>query len=233
MAAGDEPLSKLFDVIVIDLPGFGESDCPPVFYSATDYAVFLKSFLDGLQCSTVNVVGISYGGEVAATFASIFSRRLDALVLIAGTGLQKPYWPASKEIIWRSIAKTMKHVIMKSKIALSVLSRRSYFDIRHQPHNLIENFMKPLSEPAKRDVWLNTLRNALLPDPNFSKMLTTINCTTLILWGNDDRSLPVKYAYEFQRMIRQSHLKIITKCGHSVPLEQPTEVCDAIQDFVN
>lgn len=227
-----DPLSKLFDVIVIDLPGFGESDCPPVFYSSSDYAVFLNRFLDGLQCSRVSVVGISYGGEVAATFASMFSGRLDALVLIAGTGLQKSRWIARNEIIWTLIVKVMKLAIMKNKTALSILSRRSYFDIRNQPHDLIENFMKPLSDPAKRDVWMNTLRKALLPDPNFQEVVRTINCATLILWGNEDRSIPVKYAYELHRMIKQSHLKIIAKCGHSVPLEKPTEACRAIQDLM-
>ena len=227
-----EPLSSLFDVIIIDLPGFGESDCPPKLYSTEDYAVFLDHLLHSLCISTLHIVGISYGGQIAATFAYMFPERVDNLVLIASTGLQKPRWFARNEMIWRTFATVMKYTVMRSTIALSILSRRSYFDIHNQPDHLVENFLKPLSEPGKRDVWLNALRNVFSPNPNFQKELTAINHRTLIAWGAKDRAVPVSFANELHRRIRQSTLKVLPECSHSLPLEKPIELCNAIQSFV-
>jgi pimeloyl-ACP methyl ester carboxylesterase len=228
-----EPLARTFDVIAVSLPGFGESDCPPQLFSTKDYALFLNTLIGMVANSPVTIAGVSYGGQIAATFASMFPKRLINLVLIASTGLQQPRWYARYNLVWKSIAAVMNHTVMRSTPVLDMLSRRSYHNVGARPDDFVKKFAQPFSDRRKRDAWLNALRNVLSPEPDFRKMIIAIHHPTLIVWGAEDTSVPVKYAHEFHRTIPNSRLEIISECGHSLPMEKPVELCEAIRNFIS
>ena len=212
-----EPLSGSFTIIAVDLPGFGESDPPPVPFTAGDYAEFIGLLLNALRITSPHVVGISFGGQIAADFAARYPENIGSLVLVASTGLQKPRWFARHDAIWRTVAGVLKHTILKSEAGLAFLSRRSYFDIRNRPDYFVANFMKQFSNPGSAGAWLNALRQVLSPGPGFEKRLGAIRCPTLILWGAEDTSVPTSLAYRFQKLIPGSELAILPECAHSVP----------------
>ncbi len=228
-----QPLAEAFDVIAIDLPGFGESDCPSEPYPTERYAEFLDHLFSVMNVQKANVVGISYGGQIAATLASRFPERVKNLVLIAATGAQQPRWFASNTMLWMPLSIILKYVVLQNRMMLGVLSRRSYYDLRNRPENLVENFRKQLVDPQKRNVWLNALRCALAPEEDFRESLTTLHHRVLIVWGAKDTSIHVRYAYEYQKLIPQAQVQIIPECAHSVPWERPEELCKAIKDFIS
>ena len=242
-----EPIAKSFRVIAIDLPGFGDSDCPPAPYSTEEYAVFLDHLLSILNIPRVMVAGISYGGHIALVFAHQFRQRVEKLVLIASTGLRSPNWFAKDNFCWMLFSLLMKHTILRSRTALEFLSRESFFDLNNRPANLVESFHRQLSQPGKRDAWLSVLRNVFVPQPNLRCLLSLPDCppdrsgygwagaichSTLLLWGANDRAVPPRVAEDFHRLIPHSMLKIIPECAHSVPLEKPEETCEEIINFV-
>ncbi|HJW30587.1 MAG TPA: alpha/beta hydrolase [Saprospiraceae bacterium] len=227
-----EPLSRAFDVMVVSLPGFEESDCPPNLWSTRDCAVFLKTLIGKVADLPVNLVGISYGGQIVTTFATMFPEQLIKLVLIASTGLQPARWYTRSNVVWNSIAAVINYTVMRSTTALGILSRRSYYNISARPDDFVKKFAKTLSEREKRDAWLNALRNVLSPNSDFQARIASIPHPTLIVWGAQDRTVPVKYAHEFHSRIPHAKLEIISECGHSVPMEKPAELCEAIRNFV-
>src|SRR5512141_1006760 len=59
-----EPLSHHFSVLVVDLPGFGDSDVPPLPFTTRQYCEFLLHLFDELRVGRATLVGHSYGGQI-------------------------------------------------------------------------------------------------------------------------------------------------------------------------
>jgi pimeloyl-ACP methyl ester carboxylesterase len=226
-----EPLSEQFHLISIDLPGFGESDCPPIVYSTEQYCNFLLHVLDALGMRKVIMVGTSYGGQIAANFASRFVDRVEKLVLISSTGLSARNLLFHNEFLWIFYRTIAKHFVLRSLWLSCFVGRWSFHNIQYRPDNICIKFHQQVSRNEKRDAWLNGLRNIFTQEENFPTILSELIVPVLIIWGNNDRLVPVKYASEFQQCIPNSILKIFLECGHSVPLEKPDELCKAIGEF--
>ncbi len=226
-----DPLANQFHVIVLDLPGWGESECPPLPYSTCMYADFCVRLLDHLGLQKAMLVGISYGGQIAATAVGRNPDKIETLVLICSTGLSaesrllrfKSFWPT-----FSAIAKT---TALRNKSLMCMLARRSFHDIRSRPPDLCEEFFRQLSRPGKREAWLNGLRNVYSPDDTFQTDLSLIRVPTLIVWGENDRTVPKDAATQFHQNIPNSTLKFFAECGHSVPLEKPKELSETIIEF--
>lgn len=228
-----EPLAKHFQVIVVDLPGFGESHCPAHGFTTEEYADVLKLLLDELKIPRAAIAGISYGGQIAATFAHEFPDRVERLVLIVSTGLAAQVWITRIDIVWKVFSLMVKHTVLRSRLLLGLFSRRSFYDIGNRPSYFVEKFYRQLSPPCKRDSWLNGLRNVYTAGNNFRNLISAISNPTLIIWGKEDVAVPLTHAYEFQRLMRNAELKIFPECAHSVPLEKSGELREVIEKLVS
>ena len=69
-------------------------------------------------------------------------------------------------------------------------------------------------------------------DPSLEGMLGKINIPNLIVWGADDRIVPVECAHQFQRAIPDARLTLIEQCGHFAHLDRPDETARVIRDFL-
>ena len=95
-----EQLSKHFEVIVPEHPGFGASDNPSWMRNIGDLAMFYLDFIDGLGHRPVHLVGQSLGGWAAAELAVRNCTRLKTLTLLAPAGLRIKGMPAGDNFIW-------------------------------------------------------------------------------------------------------------------------------------
>jgi pimeloyl-ACP methyl ester carboxylesterase len=83
-----EQLSERVDLIVPEHPGFGDTPFPEWLDGFGDVVLHYAEFLDTLGLDKVHLVGHSFGGWIAAEFASFFPERLHSLQLIAPAGLK-------------------------------------------------------------------------------------------------------------------------------------------------
>src|SRR5215831_18965609 len=90
-----EPWADRFRVIVPYHPGFGESDDDPSITDIHDYVMHYLDLFDALKVDSINLVGLSMGGYLAAKFASEHVHRVKKLVLIAPYGLRVPEHPTA------------------------------------------------------------------------------------------------------------------------------------------
>ena len=88
-----EPWADKFRVIAPYHPGFGESGDDPTFTDLHDYVMHYLELFDALKLDKVNLVGLSLGGYLAATFASQHGHRVKKLALIAPAGIIDPKYP--------------------------------------------------------------------------------------------------------------------------------------------
>ena len=227
-----DPLSQFFDVIAVDLPGFGSSGNPQVPFSTQQYADFLFHLIDTLQLQRTSILGVSYGGQIALTFAFDHQNRIDKLILVASSGLGPGNSFLSSSPVWAVISFIVKNVIFKSTMMIRWFSRFAFFDHKKRPDNLAERFHHALEEKGRKEAWLGCAKNVLHTEKDFPKRISTLTVPTLLVWGKEDRIVPVRFAYEFQKALPNSSLKIFEGCGHSLPLEKAVELCEEVKNFL-
>jgi len=71
-----------------------------------------------------------------------------------------------------------------------------------------------------------------IPDKGLKKRIHRIQAPTMVLWGKQDKLVPVRYAEEFGRRIPRSKVEIIDQAGHVFPAEYPERVAGMVEDFL-
>ncbi len=228
-----EPLSKHFRVLVLDLPGFGDSESSGKSFSTNDHAEFVAQVLQHFSFDKTILVGISYGGQVAATFASNYPECVERLALVCSTGLVQTSFIISNKLLWKVFSFLVKQFVLTNQTLLCKLGSRSFYDIASRPKDLCKKFFEQLSKPGHREAWLNCFYNVFTGGEEFNQRLKEVQTPTLILWGENDITVKPEFGKEFQRLIPNSSFQIFSECVHSVPLEKPEEFVEAVIAFCN
>ena len=207
------PLGRRFQVYAPDLPGFGESERPP----GADYAIpmqveALRAFMAAVGLDKARVVGISMGGWIAARLAGEHPEMVERLLLVAAAGMRPDAEPIPVDALFprdedgvRRLVATVRHKapVPPSFVARDILARR----LREEW--IVRRTVESMG--AGRD-WLNgTLGRAKMP--------------VLIVWGKQDRLIPVAYASKLEAEFPRADLKVLDGCGH-VPMADCPEAFD-------
>ncbi|MBI1862710.1 alpha/beta hydrolase [Candidatus Microgenomates bacterium] len=201
-----ELLSGKHKIILVDLPGFGQSDTPPPEWGTPQYAEVLIGLLDELHIKNADYFGHSFGGSLGL-YLSVHSKRIDHLVLCNSS-----YKRSGKVSPFSRIA---KHIIPGNNSPLKMILYRIFFrasDLARYPqvasnHRLI----------MKQDL------SPIVPD---------VKVPTLILWGAIDTITPLSLGRELHEKIKDSQLVIIPDARHGLPLRQPELLVEPIEKFL-
>ena len=228
-------LAQHYRVYAVDMVGSGLSDKPSASYSLTYQAEFIKNFMDTLGIESATLAGNSMGGAAAIQFTLMFPQRVDKLILISSFGL-------GKEISLRLRLATLPFAMsffrpqrrkINSMLSVDVynstLIPQEWNEIRYAiatiPHR-----NKALSQLARANLNLFSVRR-----PVFSAIvqkLATITAPTLIIWGKQDRILPVAHADVAAEGLPNNRLHIFDSCGHYPHLERPQEFNSVVLEFL-
>lgn len=213
-----EALSRRFDVIVPEHPGFGGSDTPDWLDNVGDLAYFYLDVIEALGLSNVNLVGTSLGGWIAAEIAVRSCARLRSLTLSAPAGIHVKGVRKGDIFMW-SAAETARNLFHDSALAEAMLARQ-------------------LSEAEEFAAMKNRLTMAKLTwqprlyNPHLHKWLHRIGVPTLILWGDDDKVIPPAYGEVYAKLIPGSRLEVFPACGHLPQIEKQDDFVAAITRFI-
>src|SRR6266705_772755 len=215
------PLAAKYRVVALDQIGFGRSDKPLLNYRASTFVDFLDGFLNELKIDRASLVGNSLGGWVAADFALTHPERVDRLVLCDAAG-------------YRAVSKNM------DPRALSALRLASREDIRYLGPLTFHNkrFYEDVDLAFKQRVTagdnytVNQLLDSMISGEDvLDGRVGAIHKPTLILWGREDRLIPLSLAERFHNEIAGSRLEIIDNCGHMPHVECSDEFNHALMKF--
>jgi 3-oxoadipate enol-lactonase len=212
-------LEKDFELILPDLPGFGQSKSPDAEFSLSDMADDLAELLDLLGLHQVVMAGHSMGGYVALAFARSYPDRLLGLGLIASqTNSDTPEKRESRYLSLLQVEQSGVGVIadgMAGKLTSDPqLQAELHEIIMSQPEAGIKNAIKALAER---------------PDQN--SLLDTFQAPLLVVHGDSDELIPVERAVEVSESAANTKLVIIPKIGHMPMLEAPEKTAAAIHWF--
>ena len=211
-----------FRVIVPDIVGFGYSDKPTVEYNMSFFVKFLEDFLNNLGIKKTNIGGSSFGGLVAAEFAIKNTDVVDKLILVSPAGTMRTSTRTLEEYILASLYPTHDNV-WRAFINMA-------FDPRTVTEQTIEDFIDRMKLPNAKYAFMSTMLG-IRNTANLSSRLGKIRSPTIILWGEQDEMIPVKYAEDY-RNIPNSNLEIIPKCGHTPFTEKPEVFSKIAIDFL-
>ncbi|MEP7075143.1 MAG: alpha/beta hydrolase [Acidobacteriota bacterium] len=214
-----------FNVIAIDLIGFGYSEKPRWFeYSIESQARMVSRFMDRIGIGRATVVGSSYGGAVAASIALDYPERVEKLVLVDAVCNDGPKnHPLMRLAAFPGIGEALTPFVLDSKrFAFS----RMHSTLAPANHHLItqervDSTVRPLSAADAHHSVLATSRN--WHAMRIERDANLINQPTLIIWGEEDTVVPLRDGDSLHRSILNSRFVVIPDCGH-VPQEEKTEL---------
>ncbi len=217
-------LSHEMTVVAVDLVGFGESSKPADFdYSAKGQAAQLIRLLDALGANQFHLVGNSFGGRVAIEMVDAAPERVLSLMLVDSAG-------GGKDVPLPMRLNTLPCVRrLRRKPSFTEFMQGWQFAF-HDPTKLTEARVRRKFEdslnPSALRVEIRVLRSMInLFGFKASELsgvqakLRKIKCRTLIVWGRQDRLLPVEHAFVLNKLVENSRVKIFEECGHAPQVE--------------
>lgn len=225
-------------VIAFDLPGFGQSEMPAEPISIPLYGRIVDAVLDELDVSAAAVVGNSMGGFIGAEVAIASPERVERLVLVSAAGLSIEY--RRDEHVLRVLRRlerrlTAQGAWLASRSETIVRRRRLRRALLAVVASHPELLPGPLSAEQLRGSGKPGFVDALdaLTSYPIRARLGEIACPTLIVWGDKDHLVPVRDAFEFERLIPNSRKVIYRDTGHVAMLERPLAFNALLEEFLH
>ena len=224
-------------VVAFDLPGFGASDMPAEKISIPGYGRLVDALLDRMGIGPAVVVGNSMGGFIGAEVAIQYPARVERLVLVSAAGLTVEYQRNERALgalrfAQRWLALWGGWVGARSDaLAQRPRSRRMVMAlIAHRPDLLPGPLVAEQVRGAGNPGFVDALD--ALTDYPIRARLGRIACPTLIVWGAEDRIIPVRDAAEFGRLIPGARTVVWADTGHVAMLERPAAFNALVDRFI-
>jgi pimeloyl-ACP methyl ester carboxylesterase len=214
--------AKNYRVLVPDLIGFGLSDKPLVDYTTDYLSDFIRKFLKKLNIDSVTIIGSSLGGQIGAEFTYQNNSMVDKLVLISPSGIMKHSTPALDAYVMAALYPSDS----SASNAFQIMSGSKNIDKK-----TIKGFVQRMKLPNAKMAFMSTLLG--LKDAEIiSEKLVSIKSPTLIIWGENDPIIPIKYAQSFVSEIDDCRFVKMENCGHTPYVEAPDEFYKIVSDFL-
>jgi pimeloyl-ACP methyl ester carboxylesterase len=209
------------------LPGFLTSQGIDQIHDIEDLANHYLAYIDTMGWESVDVIGLSFGGWIAAELAARFPDRISKLVLVNAGGI----WIKEKPItdIFRvdmNHPERVKAMLFHDVEcpAAQMLPMPGNMEL---PDELLINMFNATAATAKIG-W-----NPLLHNPKLEGMLWRTTAETLVLWSDKDAIVPPDYGRKYAKLIPKAKLEIVPDVGHLMPFEKEEEFLKAVTSFLN
>ncbi|MCG2579439.1 MAG: alpha/beta fold hydrolase [Marinobacter sp.] len=227
-----QPLTDAgYRVILMDSPGWSKSDTIVNDSSRSHLnARVLKGLVDALDLNRIHIIGNSMGGHSAVAFALEYPEHVDKLILMGGgTGGGSLFTPMPAEGIKR-IGKLYRDPTMEN---LKEMMDIFVFDTSNLTEELFQTRLDNIL--ARRDHLENFVKSSQANPkqfPDVGHRLGEIANETLIVWGRDDRFVPMDTGIRLVNGLQRAELHIFNRCGHWVQWEYADKFNRMVLDFL-
>ncbi len=217
-----EALAKDYDVVVPDLPGYGTSERPTWARHARDLAILVGLMCDELELDRPILIGVGFGGWIAAELATMRPRQLGGLVLVGAAGLK----PREGEIADQMLRGPLRFGLGGFS---GVDSFRRHFgldgDIDDVPDGLytLWDYATEMTARVCWKPWMFSLELA--------NLLPGVNVPTKVVWGAEDGLFPLDIGRQYAELVPRATLHVADGAGHWVDIEAPQHIVDAVNEL--
>ncbi|KAK6368224.1 hypothetical protein LTS17_009965 [Exophiala oligosperma] len=220
-----------YRVLLIDFPGWGKSDAIINGGSRSSLnARVVKGVIDELGITKIHLVGNSMGGHSAAKFTLEFPAYVGKLVLMGGgTGGVSLFAPMPTEGM-KQVTELYRNPTLEN---LKKFNDVFVYDSSTLTEDLLQLRLKSML--TKEDHLKNFLKSVTLnPNqyPDVTPQLPQIQSPTLIIWGRQDRVMPLDGAFRLGAGIPNSEIHLFNRCGHWAQWEHAHRFNDIVIGFL-
>ncbi len=199
-------LSDRWYVVAPDLPGHGDSEPWDPEEDVVEQWVLLEGFLKALGLVRMDAIGSSRGGAVALQLAAHRPEAVSRLVLIAAP--TKPFQVGTLDVRKMLVDEGVLTDDLLREMGRTMMASRGYEQAR------------------RRAVEADALERDLRP------IMGMVKAPTLIIWGSEDRTIPVEMGLELLAGIPDSRMRLVGGAGHVPMLDKPEEMLALIRTFL-
>jgi len=222
---------------LLDLKGFGDSPKPARgCYGIYDHAAELVRFIREHDLRDLVLVGNSMGGALALAAAIYFQEhepgRVRALVLVDSAGYPQrlPFFMRVLRIPW--LPELFADLVPRRTLVRLVL-RRLYFDRALIPEDSVTAYSSPMDAAGGVHALIETARHVVPADlDTVTDRYGDLRLPAMILWGREDRIVPLAVGQRLHRSIAGSQLVVLDRCGHMPHEESPERALPEIERFL-
>jgi pimeloyl-ACP methyl ester carboxylesterase len=228
-----------YTVIAPDLLGHGESAKPRGDYSLGAYASGIRDLMVALDVEKASFVGHSLGGGVAMQLAYQFPERCERLALVCSGGLGQEVTP-----LLRAVSLPGSELVLPLILAPWFRERAEnvgavFHKVGWRPGSTLSEVWRSYTTLTTREgqlAFIHTVRSVIdIAGQRVSardRLYLAAAVPTLIVWGDQDRVIPVDHAYAAHELMPGSRLEILPGAGHFLPFEQPDWFNRVLGDFL-
>ena len=202
-----KPFMKKYNVLIIDLPGFGDSSEPDEVWDVFEYANLVHELVKKLKIKNPILIGHSFGGKVSICYASKYETK--KLVLLAS--------PFRKSIV----KKSLKTKILKSLAKVPILKNFAEYAKKHMGSTDYRN-----ASPKMRNILVKHVNTDITEDAK------KIKCPTLLIWGTRDAAVDYEEALVLEKIISNCGLVTYEGCTHYAYLERTNQTISILNRFI-
>ena len=206
-------LKNDFTLWLIDLPGFGRSAIPEKTLTLDDCADEIAKFIKIKKIKKPVLLGHSFGGSVVIKLTSKYPHLISKLILEASAGIRP------KPTIFNRLSFLISKIINFFPNFLNAKNR-----LKNWFYKIIGSDYFTVG-PLKK-TYLKVIREDLTNDAK------KIQQETLIIWGEDDKTLPIARGKKLYQLIKNSRLEILENCGHAPHIKNPYLFTNYVKDFI-
>jgi pimeloyl-ACP methyl ester carboxylesterase len=204
-----------YKVVLPELPLYS---LPLLNTNVKSFAEYLKDFINFLGFSKVILLGNSLGGHVGLLYTKLHPSKVKALVITGSSGLYE-------SAMGTGYTKRSDYEVMKSKV------QEVFYDPKVATKELIDQVYADVNNRSKLIKTLAIAKSAIRH--NMATDLPNINIPTCIVWGENDIVTPPDVGREFNKLLPDSDLFWIDKCGHAPMMEHPETFNKIVFDWLN
>jgi pimeloyl-ACP methyl ester carboxylesterase len=186
--------------------------------SVRDLAVMHRGLLAELKIQEAVLVGLGFGGWIAAEMATMAPADVAKLVLVGPMGVK----PSQGDIFDQAIVNYIDY-------ARAGFHDQKAFDKIYgaEPSTDQLEAWDIAREMCFRIAWKPYMYSQTLPH-----LLRNVKVSTLLVWGDKDRIVPLSAGDSYLAALPKAKLEVIKDCGHCVDLEQPRKLAELITPFM-
>jgi pimeloyl-ACP methyl ester carboxylesterase len=183
-----------------------------------DLAIVHRQMIDALGLDRPALVGLGFGGWVAAEIATMESSSLRAVALVSPMGVK----PQSGYIFDQFIVSTEHYA------QTAFYDQRIFAEI-YGPETSFEQLeaWETDREMTSRLAWKPSMYNPTLP-----RLLAGVNTPAFVVWGEEDQIVPLECGEMYRSALPRATLELVPNCGHAVELEQPEKLAELAGRFL-
>jgi len=231
-AANIDALAQHFKVYALDLWGSGYSTREPLDYGYPLFASQLLQFMDRLGIARASLVGQSMGAGTAIQFCVQQRQRVHKLVLVDAAGLPNSLPFGAKIFNLPGVGELFMGLktdaVRKKGLGDAFLHNRALITDR-----FFESVTRAQKIQDTTRVGMTIMRKQFFDKLSGEiQRLAQMEVPTLIVWGREDKSIPLRVGQELHRILKGSRLEILDEAGHVPNVDRAEEFNRLAIDFL-